>query len=106
MALVRILAALSVAAAVPGLAPAQALAQQAPASAQAFDLVANGAAPTIFVSAGDAPVVEIAARAFAGDVERVSGVRPKVSQGEPDGRLAIFAGTIGGSPLIASRWTR
>lgn len=100
MALVRILAALSVAAIIPGLTPVQALAQQAAKPAAGFDLVANGAAPTIFVSAGDAPVVEIAARAFASDVERVSGVKPKVSQDAPDGRLAIFAGTIGGSPLI------
>jgi len=100
MALARILAALSVAAIIPGVVPVQALAQQAPASAQGFDLVANGVAPTIFVSAGDAPVVEIAARAFAGDVERVSGVRPAVSQEAPSGRLAILAGTIGGSPLI------
>ncbi|AQR75647.1 hypothetical protein BXU08_03400 [Sphingomonas sp. LM7] len=67
---------------------------------QGFDLVADGAAPTIFVSAGDAPVVGIAARAFAGDVERVSGVRPLVSEAAPSGRLAILAGTIGGSPLI------
>ncbi|NYT40760.1 glycosyl hydrolase 115 family protein [Sphingomonas sp. R-74633] len=100
MALVRILAALSLAATVPGLAPAEALAQQAPASAPGFDLVANGAAPTIFISAGDAPVVEIAARAFAGDVEKVSGVKPQVSQEAPRGKLAILAGTIGGSPLI------
>ncbi|WP_369062333.1 glycosyl hydrolase 115 family protein [Caulobacter sp. 73W] len=99
MAIVRILAALSVAAAAPALAPAHALAQQA-APAAGFDLVVGGVAPTIFISQGDAPVVEIAARAFAGDVERVSGVRPKVSTQAPEGRLAIFAGTIGGSPLI------
>ncbi|WHU03185.1 glycosyl hydrolase 115 family protein [Sphingomonas sp. NIBR02145] len=100
MALVRILAALSLAATVPGLAPAEALAQQAPAASASFDLVAEGAAPTIFVSAGDAPVVGIAARAFAGDVERVSGVKPQVSEAAPSGRLAILAGTIGGSPVI------
>lgn len=100
MTLARILAALSLAAAVPGLAPAQAIAQQAPAAAKAFDLVAEGKAPTIFISAGDAPVVGIAARAFAEDVERVSGVKPRVSEAAPDGKLAILAGTIGGSPLI------
>jgi hypothetical protein len=99
LALVRILAALSLAATLPGLAPAEALAQQAPASA-GFDLVADGNAPTIFVSAGDAPVVGIAARAFAGDVERVSGVKPQVSEAAPSGKLAILAGTIGGSPMI------
>lgn len=100
MALVRILAALSLAATVPGLAPAEALAQQAPTAGASFDLVADGAAPTIFVSPGDAPVVGIAARAFAGDVERVSGVKPQVSEAAPSGRLAILAGTIGGSPVI------
>lgn len=100
MALVRILAALSLAATVPGLMPAEALAQRAPAPAPGFDLVADGTAPTIFISPGDAPVVEIAARAFAGDVEKVSGVKPQVSQEAPSGRLAILAGTIGGSPTI------
>lgn len=100
MALVRILAALSLAATIPGLAPAEALAQQAPAASASFDLVAGGAAPTIFVSADDAPVVGIAARAFAGDVERVSGVKPQVSEAAPSGRLAILAGTIGSSPVI------
>ncbi|MFS2109275.1 glycosyl hydrolase 115 family protein [Sphingomonas sp. Sphisp140] len=100
MALVRILAALSLAATVPGLMPAEALAQRLPAPAPGFDLVAGGTAPTIFVSAGDAPVVGIAARAFAGDVERVSGVKPQVSEATPSGRLAILAGTIGGSPVI------
>lgn len=100
MAFARILVALSMAAAMPGIVPAQASAQQSAASSRSFDLVADGRAPTIFVSAGDAPVVEIAARAFAGDVERVTGVRPGVSQDAPDGRLAILAGTIGSSPLI------
>ena len=100
MALVRILAALSVAAIIPGMTPVQALAQQAAKPPTGFDLVDNGSAPTIFVSGGDAPVVEIAARAFAGDVERVSGVKPRVSQDAPNGRTAILAGTIGGSPLI------
>lgn len=99
MALARILVALSLAATVPGLMPAAALAQQARGGA-GFDLVANGDAPTIYVDAGDAPVVGIAARAFAQDVERVSGVRPKVSEEAPKGWLAILAGTIGGSPLI------
>jgi len=99
MSLARILAALSLGAAIPVMIPADAMAQQK-ASAPTFDLVANGAAPAIFVSPGDAPVVEIAARAFAEDVERVSGTKPRVSQGNPEGRLAILAGTIGGSPLI------
>lgn len=100
MALVRILALLSLAAAVPALTPNQALARQTSAPSETFDLVANGVAPTIFTSLGDAPVVVIAASAFAGDVERVSGIRPKVSQGIPEGRLAILAGTIGTSELI------
>lgn len=100
MALARILAALSLAGAVAGMTPVAAMAKAAPAAAPGFDLVANGAAPTIFISAGDAPVVDIAARAFAGDVERVSGVKPVVSTEAPSGKLAILAGTIGGSPLI------
>jgi len=100
MALVRILAALSLAGTVAGLTPVEALAQQAPAPAPGFDLVAGGVAPTIFVSPGDAPVVGIAARAFAEDVERVAGVKPQVSEAAPSGPLAILAGTIGGSPMI------
>lgn len=99
MGLARILAALSLAGTIPALIPVQALAQ-AYRSAPGFALVAEGAAPTIFVSAGDAPVVDIVARAFASDVERVSGVRPQVSMEKPTGRLAILAGTIGASPVI------
>ena len=100
MGLARIMIVASLIAVTPGLASPQALAQQSPASSKPFELVADGKAPTIYISAGDAPVVGIAARAFAGDVECVSGVRPEVSQGDPGTRLAIFAGTIGGSPLI------
>ncbi|MFC4311875.1 glycosyl hydrolase 115 family protein [Steroidobacter flavus] len=100
MAFVRILAALSFATLVLTVTPEQAVAQQASTPAKTFDLVADGVAPTIFTSPNDAPVVAIAAQAFAGDVERVSGIRPKVSQGTPEGKLAILAGTIGGSTLI------
>jgi hypothetical protein len=100
MTLVRILAALSIASAIPCIAPADAVAQRAPTPAAGFDLVTDGMAPAIFVSPGDAPVVEIAARAFAGDVERVTGVRPDVSRETPGGDTAILAGTIGGSALF------
>jgi hypothetical protein len=96
----RLLIALGLAAATPGLTPTAALAQQKPASADSFDLVAEGVVPTIFISPDDAPVVEIAARAFAGDVERVTRVKPLVSHDAPSGQLVILAGTIGSSPQI------
>jgi hypothetical protein len=66
----------------------------------AFKVLGNGEAAPIFYSDKDATVVKIAAEAFADDVERVSGLIPVVSSGEPSGRAAILIGTLGDSPLI------
>ncbi|WP_232493084.1 glycosyl hydrolase 115 family protein [Novosphingobium kaempferiae] len=69
-------------------------------TAATFPLVAERRAPTIHVDAGDATVVSIAAKAFAGDVQAVSGTLPQVSTAAPSGDLAIVAGTIGKSAAI------
>jgi hypothetical protein len=55
---------------------------------------------TIAVDAHDDPLVQLAARMFAGDVERVTGKRPAVDTGAAHGRQLIIAGTLGHSRLI------
>lgn len=65
-----------------------------------FTLAAAGKAPPIYVDANDAKVVAIAARAFAADVQSVSGALPSVETGSPTGETAIVAGTLGQSAAI------
>ena len=55
---------------------------------------------TVAVDAHDDPLVQLAARMFAGDVERVTGKRPAVDAGPGRGRQLIIAGTLGHSRLI------
>ena len=57
-------------------------------------------AVTVAVDAHDDPLVQLAARMFAGDVERVTGKRPAVDAGAAHGRQLIIAGTLGHSRLI------
>lgn len=60
-------------------------------------------AADVVVSAEDHKVVQIAASLFAGDVERVSGKRPRVTNVVSPGiRTAVIIGTIGKSALIDS----
>jgi hypothetical protein len=57
-------------------------------------------AVTVAVDAYDDPLVQLAARMFAGDVERVTGKRPAVDAGPGRARQLIIAGTLGHSRLI------
>src|SRR5687768_9279802 len=72
-----------------------------------FPVVVNGRAAKILVDKADAEVVRIAADLLAGDVERVSGVKPKVScdaaaAGRRQGKAPVIViGTLGKSALIA-----
>jgi hypothetical protein len=70
-----------------------------------FPVVVNGRAAEILVDKADAEVVRIAADLLAGDVERVSGVKPKVGSdvAAPRQKSApvIVIGTLGKSVLIA-----
>ena len=63
-------------------------------------LVFNGRAATIFFSAADHKVVQIAANDLAADIERVTRRLPTVVTGKPSGEVAIIIGTIGRSLLI------
>lgn len=62
-----------------------------------FALVRSGWAATIFYDPADAKVVEITAKLFADDVQRVSGVRPEVATSRPRSGPLILVGTIGKS---------
>jgi hypothetical protein len=68
-----------------------------------FPIVVNGRATEILVDKADAETVRIAADLLAGDVERVSGVKPEISS---DAAVAgqtspvILAGTLGKSALM------
>ena len=72
------------------------------ACAQAgFPLVVQGGATQIVISPGDAPVVRIAAEAFAEDVSGISGQRPQVIDSvSVHAPTMILAGTIGRNALI------
>lgn len=72
-------------------------------SAGDFPLVVNGRAATIVVDPAEAEVVRIAAGLFAGDVERVTGVRPSVIEGAAPrkaGEPVVLIGTLGQSALM------
>jgi hypothetical protein len=74
----------------------------APAQADAFPLVVAGRAAPLVV-APDAPeVVRIAARDFASDVERVTGVRPEILATAPDAASPRIE--IALAPSLAGRW--
>jgi hypothetical protein len=74
----------------------------AAASASDFPLVANGRAAVIVTDKADAEVVRVAADMLAGDVARVTGVKPAVetAASAPRGPVVIL-GTLGKSALIA-----
>lgn len=55
---------------------------------------------SIYYSAADATVVEIAANALRDDISRVTGLLPKVSTAAPAATTAILIGTVGESALI------
>ena len=63
-------------------------------------IAANGKVVSIYYSAEDANVVEVAAEALGEDTQRVTGLQPDVSTDVPQASAAILIGTIGQSPLI------
>jgi Glycosyl hydrolase family 115/Gylcosyl hydrolase family 115 C-terminal domain len=68
-----------------------------------FPIVVDGRAADILADKADAEVVRIAADLLAGDVERVTGVKPKVSDSALAGQKTepvIVIGTLGKSALI------
>jgi hypothetical protein len=67
--------------------------------ANSFPLVANNKAASILIDTADAKVVEIVAKAFASDVELISGIKPEVST-YTKGEYIIIAGTLGKSKVI------
>lgn len=102
----RLIAAAFLSLLVPGAAAPQATVGQASLVTDIgdpgdFPLVHDGRAAPVWYDTADAAVVGIAARDFAADVERVTGVGPEVTAG-PEGpsATAVLAGTLGGSRLI------
>ncbi len=65
-----------------------------------FPLVSRGKAATIVVAPGDLPGVRRVAGDLAADVERVTGVRPAVSDVVPEHGPMVLVGTLGHSPLV------
>ena len=67
----------------------------------AFPLVADGPAAALLLDTADAKVVQIAAEAFAGDVERVTGSRPRIVTAAPHpASQVVIVGTLGQSEPI------
>jgi hypothetical protein len=66
-----------------------------------FPLVADGQATALLLDTADAEVVQIAAEAFAGDVEHVTGARPRIVTvaTQPKAEMVIV-GTLGHSAPI------
>lgn len=70
-------------------------------SVQAFPLVHAHQAAALYFDTKDAEVVRVAAEAFAGDVARVTGVRPKLrTDAKAPTGPAVIIGTVGHSALI------
>jgi glycosyl hydrolase family 115 (putative glucuronidase)/glycosyl hydrolase family 115 len=68
-----------------------------------FALVQGGNAADLLVSPSDFKVVQIAAREFADDVQRVTGKSPRlVNEPTQASRYSVIIGTLGQSPLIDS----
>lgn len=79
-----------------------AAAAQATESGRAgFPLVRNSAAVDLFVDPADDPAVVRAAGDLCADVERVSGVRPRLRHTVPERSAhVVLVGTMGASPVI------
>ncbi|MFT4175254.1 MAG: glycosyl hydrolase 115 family protein [Luteolibacter sp.] len=67
-----------------------------------FPVVMDGRGAGILIDQADAEVVKVAAKLFADDVERVSGIRPEVGNDAATVQRSpvIIAGTLGKSPLV------
>ncbi|SFW83447.1 glycosyl hydrolase 115 family protein [Amycolatopsis australiensis] len=70
------------------------------AAGTGFPLVAGGAAATLVVSPDDLPGVRRVAGDLAADVERVTGIRPAVTDVVPPRGPVVLIGTLGHSPLV------
>lgn len=67
----------------------------------AFPLVEGEQAAPLFVDAADYPAVLRAAEDLQQDIDRVTGITPKLKiGGAPSGRTAVIAGTLGTNSLI------
>ena len=104
---------LSAALIVLSVSPLASLAQTSPQSAPIvaldhgasptdFAIVANGHAPAIYVAPQNPETVRVAAEAFASDVERVTGIKPRIltSLAAPLPTNLIMVGVLGHSPEI------
>ncbi|MFE9438721.1 glycosyl hydrolase 115 family protein [Streptomyces sp. NPDC006602] len=96
------MAAVGVAPLLPGVLPATARAAEAAAPDRPdFPLAQGGAATDVFVDAADDPAVVRAAGDLPADIERVSGVRPKLLHTLPTRAThLVLVGTLGASPVI------
>ena len=71
------------------------------AVANSFPLFNNAVTPTFYYDSKDAKVVQIAAEAFANDINLISGKQIKLNTtNKVPGSYAVIAGTIGHSKLI------
>lgn len=73
-------------------------------SASTFTVASNGKAAPLILSADEWPGVQRAAQDFAEDIQRVTGLKPTVSNSSSStpshGSLPIIIGTLGKSSLI------
>ncbi|KAJ7206913.1 hypothetical protein GGX14DRAFT_456996 [Mycena pura] len=73
-------------------------------SSSTFSVASNGKGAPLFLSADDWPGVHRAAQDFAADIQRVTGIKPAVSNisasNPPRASLPIIIGTLGKSSLI------
>lgn len=65
-----------------------------------FMIVTGGTSVPIVYDQNDSPVVEVAAKALAGDIAAITTVTPVLQSTVPSGGGAILAGTLGQSLLI------
>ncbi|WP_319250791.1 glycosyl hydrolase 115 family protein [Streptomyces sp. ID05-39B] len=80
---------------------AHAATTEAGAGAADFPLVINGAATAVLVASAADPAVARAAGDLCADIERVSGVRPRLLRdGAELPGLAVVVGTLGASPVV------
>ena len=71
------------------------------ALSNSFQLFGSAATPEFYYDAKDAKVVQIAAAAFANDIQLISGKQLKINKsGTISSEYAIVAGTIGKSAII------
>ena len=73
-----------------------------PASSSGFPVAANGRAAAIYIAPENPETVRVAGEAFASDVERVTGTRPRIltSLAAPLPQDLILVGVLGQSPEI------